>query len=58
VDAVGLTGGLARSERLVEWITGSVGFLAPVHVLPIGEMAALAAGARAALCGDEPIRTY
>ena len=58
LDAVLLTGGLARSGRLVEWITDSVGFLAPVHVLPICEMAALAAGARAALLGDEPVRTY
>ena len=58
LDAIVLTGGLARSRPLVEWITASVAFLAPVRVLSIGEMAALAAGARAALIGDEPIRTY
>jgi len=58
LDAVVLTGGLSRSDSLVEWITDSVGFLAPVHLLPMGEMEALAAGAHAALLGDEPIRTY
>lgn len=58
LDAVVLTGGLSRSGPLVEWITDSVGFLAPVHRLPVSEMEALAAGARAALLGDEPIRKY
>jgi butyrate kinase len=58
IDAIVLTGGLAGSEMLVEWIRGRVEFLAPVHVLPVAEMAALAAGVRAALTGKEPIRDY
>jgi butyrate kinase len=58
LDAVILTGGLARSARLVEWIRERVEFLAPVRVLPVQEMRALARGARAALRGDEPIRDY
>lgn len=58
LDAVILTGGLARSARLVEWIRERVDFLAPVRVLPVQEMHALARGARAALRGDEPIRDY
>lgn len=58
LDAIILTGGLSRSKRLVEWITGRIEFLAPVHVLPVSEMEALAAGARAALRGDEQIREY
>lgn len=58
VDAVILTGGLARSDRLVEWITAAVEFIAPVHVVPVQEMAAMAARALAALRGEEPIREY
>ena len=58
LDAVVLTGGLARSRPLVDWITERVEFLAPVRVLPVQEMAALAHRALAALRGDEPIRDY
>ena len=58
LEAVVLTGGLARSERLVSWIKEGVEFLAPVRVLPVQEMTALASGALAALRGDEPILEY
>jgi butyrate kinase len=58
MEAVVLTGGLARSDRLVDWIRERVDFLAPVRVLPVQEMSALARGALAALRGDEPIRDY
>ena len=58
LDAVVLTGGLARSRPLVGWITERVEFLGPVRVLPVQEMTALAHGALAALRGDEPIRDY
>jgi butyrate kinase len=58
LEAVVLTGGLARSNRLVEWIRDRVEFLAPVRVLPVQEMRALAGGALAALRGDEPIHDY
>ncbi len=58
LEAVVLTGGLARSECLVNWIRERVEFLAPVRVLPVQEMSALARGALAALRGDEPIREY
>ena len=56
LDAVILTGGLSRSGRLVEWITERVEFLAPIRIVPVQEMTALAHGALAALRGDEPIR--
>lgn len=58
IDAVVLTGGLARSDRLVGMIETRVGFLAPVRVVPVQEMSALAEGAVAALRGEEPIRDY
>ena len=59
VAAVVLTGGQARSERLVNEIRRMVGFLGPVEVV-IGdeEMAALAAGAVRVLRGQERAKKY
>jgi butyrate kinase len=58
IDAVILTGGLSRSGRLVRMIADRVEFLAPVRVIPVQEMSALARGALAALRGEERIRDY
>jgi butyrate kinase len=58
VDAIILTGGMAFSERLCQAISGYVGKIAPILVLPgEEEMAALAAGALRALKGGE-VLTY
>jgi butyrate kinase len=59
VDAVILTGGLANSKKLVGWIIGRVGFIAPVKVYPgESEMLALAKGALRVLSGKEAIKHY
>jgi butyrate kinase len=59
VDTIVLTGGLARSERLVGWIRRRVEFLAPVMAFPgEHEMEALALGALRALEGEEPVLEY
>ncbi|MBT8478821.1 MAG: butyrate kinase [Gemmatimonadetes bacterium] len=58
VDAILLTGGLARSTLLTGWIADRVAFMAPVKVLPIHEMDALAAGALTVLRGEEKALTY
>ncbi|MBW1980262.1 MAG: butyrate kinase [Deltaproteobacteria bacterium] len=59
VDAVVLTGGLANSRMLVEWISGRVEFIAPVKVYPgENEMLALAEGALRVLSGAEAIKRY
>ena len=59
VDVIVLTGGLANSTTLVGWITGRVGFIAPVKVYPgENEMLALAEGALRVLSGAEPIKRY
>ncbi len=58
LDAIILTGGLARSDRLVSWIRRRVEHVAPLRVQPLGEMAALASGALAALRGEEPVLEY
>ncbi|MDT8436818.1 MAG: butyrate kinase [Gemmatimonadota bacterium] len=58
LDAVVLTGGMARSERMTEEIAARTGFLAPVRVIPVGEMRALAEGALAVLRGEEDARVY
>ncbi|OIO05197.1 MAG: butyrate kinase [Desulfovibrionaceae bacterium CG1_02_65_16] len=59
LDAVVLTGGMARSELLVGAITRRVRFLAPVLVMPqVDEMQALAKGAELALAGKVPVLDY
>lgn len=58
-DAVVLTGGMSRSEKLCAGIGRRVGFLAPVLVLPgVDEMQALAKGAELALAGRLPVQEY
>lgn len=59
VDAVVLTGGLANSKMLVDWITERVSFIAPVLVFPgEDEMRALAMGALRVLRGEEKAKEY
>lgn len=59
VDAILLTGGLARNAVLVEAITGRVAWIAPVVVYEgEDEMAALAEGALRVLHGEEEAKTY
>lgn len=59
LDAIVLTGDLAASERLVDWIRDRVSFLGSILVYPGGdEMAALAAGALRVLRGEETLKTY
>jgi len=59
VDQVLITGGLARSERLVDWISKRVAFIAPVAVYPgENELEALALGALRVLKGEEEAKTY
>jgi len=56
VDAVILTGGVARSRRWTELLSKKVSFLAPVAVIPGAfEMEALARGVQRALEGREEI---
>jgi len=59
VDAILLTGGIAHSARVTEWIAGRVRFIAPVHLLPgENEMQALADGACRILSGEEAAKPY
>ncbi len=59
VDAVLLTGSLARSALLTDWIRERVAFIAEVVVLPEEwEMRAMAEGAWRALTGEEPLKEY
>lgn len=59
VDAILLTGGMARSGYITSRITERVSFLAPVHIYPgEDEMEALALNAWAALNGLVEIKTY
>lgn len=56
LDAILLTGGVARSRMLTDWVAERVSFLAPVHVLPgENEMESLALGV---LRGEEEAHTF
>lgn len=59
VDAVVITGGLAHSTMLVDWIKERVAWIAPLLVYPgEDEMLALAEGALRVLRGEEKAQTY
>lgn len=59
LDQIILTGGVAYSERVTNWIKEKVSFLAPVSIIPgEREMEALAAGAWRVLHKEEPIHPY
>lgn len=59
IDAIILTGGMAYNQRVVQWVTESVSFIAPVHVIPgENEMQALAEGAQRVLNGEEEPKIY
>ena len=59
IDAILLTGGLARSEYIVDRLRERIGFLAPVHNFPgEDEMGALALNALAVLQGKFPAKVY
>lgn len=59
IDAVILTGGMAYNQKVVEWISENVSFIAPVEVIPgENEMQALAEGAQRVLNGEEEPKVY
>lgn len=59
VDQIIITGGIARSGLLIDWIKEYVEFIAPVTVIPgEREMEALAAGALRVLNGEEKVHKY
>lgn len=59
LDCIILTGGMAYSRMLTDWIAERVSFLAPVKVIPgEHEMQALARGGLRVLRGEEVPNTY
>jgi len=59
VDQIIITGGIAYSERITNWIQEKVTFIAPVTIIPgEREMEALAAGALRVLNGQEEVHPY
>jgi butyrate kinase len=59
VDAIVITGGLARSDMLLNWIRERVAWIAPITVYPgEDEMLSMAQGALRVLRGEEESRTY
>ena len=59
IDAIGITGAIARSEYIVQIIRRHVEYLAPVYVYPGEfEMEGLADGGLRALLNKEPVKNY
>ena len=59
VDVIVLTGGIAYSQMLTDWIVKRVSFIAPVEILAgENEMESLAFGALRVLKGEEEAREY
>lgn len=59
IDAIVITGGIAKSKLLTEWITQWTKFLAPIKIYPgENEMLALAEAAYRVLSGIEKPRQY
>ncbi|MEA4888026.1 MAG: butyrate kinase [Clostridiaceae bacterium] len=59
VDMIVLTGGLAYSRLITDWIKERVYFLGPIQIIPgEHELEALAAGAERVLRGEEEPRIY
>ena len=59
IDAIILTGGMAHSQMLIDWIRPRVSFLAPLIVVPgEHEMKALALGGLRVLRGEEVAHKY
>lgn len=59
VDAIILTGGISYSNKMTDWITERVSFIAPVEVLAgENELESLAFGALRVLNGEEEARIY
>lgn len=59
VDAILITGGMAHSKMLTDWIIRRVKFIAPVDILPgEKEMEALSLGTLRVLRGEEQAREY
>lgn len=59
VDAVVITGGMARAKMAVEFLQEKVGFIGPMKIYPGEfEMEALANGALRVLRGEEEAKTY
>ncbi|MBM2816042.1 MAG: buk [Ignavibacteria bacterium] len=59
LDAILITGGLAHSKMLIDWISSRISFIAPIKVYPgEDEMTALVEGVFYGVNGEVPIRTY
>lgn len=59
VDAIALTGGIAKSEKFIGLIRKRVEFIAPIYVFPgEQEMRALALGGLRVLRGEEEAKVY
>ncbi len=59
VDAILITGGIAHSKRVTDFIADHVDFIAPIYVYPgENELRALAENALAVLRGERQARTY
>lgn len=59
VDSIVITGGIAHSKYITDYITERVQFIAPVHIVPgENELESLAHGAYRVLTGEEKVHQF
>ena len=59
VDAILLTGGMAHSRRITDFMADQVSFIAPIYVYPgEDELKSLAENCLAVLNGDQQVKVY
>lgn len=59
VDGIIITGGIAYSKMITEWIKDRVSFIAPVHIVPgENELQSLASGVLRVIKGEEAAHEY
>ena len=59
VDAILITGGMAHSKRITDFMAQYVSFIAPIYVYPgEDELLTLAENALAAVKGEREVKTY
>lgn len=59
IDAILITGGMAQSKRITDFMAEHISFIAPIFVYPgEDELKSLAENALAVITGEQEVKTY